>query len=120
MKPVNLDIAFSDLLVKPNKTIFPEGEHERIIVEVISPEGQSVYRFEKVGDEITEDTSTQEQISVTPGEWKLQISFAYICGDTPAHLKIAAAYDNPSEEDITWLKTDRLNNNHIDIFLPDV
>lgn len=105
---VNLNIAFSDLLVKPNKNIFPEGEHERIIVEVISPEGQSAYRFEKVGDEITEDTSIQEQISVTPGEWKLQISFAYICGETPAHLRIAAAYDNPSEEDITWLKTDRL------------
>ena len=107
---VNLEIAFSDLLVKPNKTIFPEGEHERIIVEVISPEGLSVYRFEKVGDEITEDTSIQEQISVTPGEWRLQISFAYICGETPAYLEIAAAYENPSEEDIVWLKKDRLNN----------
>ena len=108
---VNLEIAFSDLLVKPNKNIFPEGEHERIKVEVISPEGQSVFRFEKVGDEITEETSIQEQISVTPGEWELQISFAYICGKTPAHLKIAAAYENPSEEDITWLTKHRLNNN---------
>ena len=108
---VNLKIAFSDLLVKPNKTIFPEGEHERIIVEVISPEGQSVYRYERMGVEITEDTSIQERISVTPGEWKLQISFAYICGETPAYLEIAASYENPSEEDITWLKQDRINNN---------
>lgn len=103
---VNLEIAFSNLLTKPNKNIFPDSE--RIIVDVISPDGQSVYRFEKVGEEITEDTSLQEQISVTPGEWKLQISFAYVCGKTPAHLKIAAAYETPSEEDINWLKEERL------------
>lgn len=103
---VNLEIAFSNLLTKPNKNIFPESE--RIIVDVISPDGQSVYHFEKVGEEITGDTSLQEQISVTPGEWKLQISFAYVCGTTPAHLKIAAAYETPSEEDINWLKEERL------------
>lgn len=103
---VNLEIAFSNLLTKPNKNIFPESE--RIIVDVISPDGQSVYHFEKVGEEITEDTSLQEQISVTPGEWKLQISFAYVCGKTPAHLRISAAYETPSEEDINWLKEERL------------
>ena len=102
---VNLDITFSDLLTKPNKNIFLGDE--RIIVEVISPNGQSVYRFEKVGDEITEDTSIQEQIAVTPGEWKLQISFAYICGEKPARLRIVAAYEKPSEEDMNWLKEER-------------
>lgn len=102
---VNLDITFSDLLTKPNKNIFPGDE--RIIVEVISPDGQSVYRFEKVGDEITEYTSIQEQIAVTPGEWKLQISFAYICGEKPARLRIVAAYEKPSEEDMNWLKEER-------------
>ena len=106
---IDLEIAFSDLTTKPNKNIFPE--EERIIVEVFSPDGQSVYRFEKLGDEITEDTSIKEQISVTPGEWKLQISFAYVCGYTPAHLRIAAAYETPSEEDLNWLKVDRLNLN---------
>lgn len=104
---INLDIAFSNLLTKPNKNIFPDIE--RISVEVISPDEQSAYWFEKVGDEITEDTSIQEQISVTPGEWKLQISFAYVCGETPAHLKIAAAYETLSDEDINWLKEERLN-----------
>ena len=74
---------------------------------MISPDGQSAYRFEKMGDEITEDTSIQEQISVTPGEWKLQISFAYICGEKPAHLRIAAAYAKLSEEDMNWLKEER-------------
>ena len=74
---------------------------------MISPDGQSVYRFEKVGNEITEDTSIQEQISVTPGEWMLQISFAYICGEKPAHLRIAASYETPSEEDMNWLKEER-------------
>lgn len=104
---INLEIAFSNLLTKPNKNIFPDVE--RIIVEVISPDEQSVFWFEKVGDEITEDTSLQEQISVTPGQWKLQIGFAYVCGETPARLKIAAAYETPSGEDINWLKEERLN-----------
>nr|MDE6419186.1 M56 family metallopeptidase [Lachnospiraceae bacterium] len=105
---VNLEIAFSDLIRKPNKNIFPE--EERIIVEVVSPDGQSVYRFEKVGDEITKDTSVQEQIPVTPGEWTLKVSFAYVCGEAPAHLKIAAVYENPTEEDLNWLKEERLAN----------
>lgn len=38
-----MDKAFTS---KPNKNIFPEDE--RIIVEVFSLDGQSVYRFEKV------------------------------------------------------------------------
>lgn len=105
---VNLEIEFSNLFMKPKDNIFPMGE--QIIVEVISPDEQSVYRFEKTGDEITEDTSIQEQISVTSGEWTLRISFAYVCGETPAHLKIAAAYETPSEEDINWLKKERLSN----------
>ena len=105
---VNLEIAFSNLLTKPNKNIFPGDE--RIIVEVVSPDGRSVYRFEKTGDEIREETYVQEQISVTPGEWKLQVSFAYICGETPAHLRIAAAYETPSVDDINWLKRERLEN----------
>lgn len=103
---IDLEIAFSNLCTKPNKNIFPGSE--QITVEVISPDEQSVYRFEKIGDAITEDTSVQEQIAVTPGEWKLQISFAYVCGKTPSHLKIAAAYEAPSEEDLNWLKGARL------------
>lgn len=105
---VNLEIAFSDLIRKPDKNIFPE--EERIIVEVVSPDGQSVYRFEKLGDEITKGTSVQEQISVTPGEWTLKVSFAYVCGEALAHLKIAAAYESPTEEDLNWLKKERLEN----------
>ena len=105
---VNLEIAFSDLIRKPDKNIFPQ--EEQVVVEVVSPDGQSIYRFEKVGDEITKDTSVQEQISVTPGEWTLKISFAYVCGEAPAHLKIAASYENPTEEDLNWLKKERLEN----------
>ena len=103
---VNLEVSFSDLLMKPKENIFPMGE--QVIVEVISPDEETVYCFEKVGDEITEDTSIQEQISVTEGEWTLRISFAYCCGNTPACLKIAAAYENPTEDDINWLKEERL------------
>ncbi len=40
-------------------------------------------------------------ISVMPGEWTLQVSFAYVCGKTPTHFKIAAIYEKPSEEDMS-------------------
>lgn len=105
---VNLEVSFSDLLMKPKENIFPMGE--QVIVEVISPDKETVYCFKKVGDEITEDTSIQEQISVTEGEWTLRISFGYCCGNTPACLKIAAVYENPTEDDINWLKEERLSN----------
>ena len=105
---VNLEVSFSDLLMKPKENIFPMDE--QVIVEVISPDEETVYCFEKVGDEITEDTSIQEQISVTKGEWTLRISFGYCCGNTPACLKIAAVYENPTEDDINWLKEERLAN----------
>lgn len=103
---VNLEIKFSNLMTKFKESIFPA--EEQIVVEIISPDGQSAYCFEKTGDEITTDTSLQEQVAVTPGEWTLQVSFAYVCGEEPAHLKIAAAYENPSEQDISWLKEERL------------
>ena len=105
---VNLEVSFSDLLMKTKENIFPIGE--QVIVEVISPDEETVYCFEKVGDEITEDTSIQEQIPVTEGEWMLRISFGYCCGNTPACLKIAAVYENPMEDDINWLKEERLAN----------
>lgn len=103
---VNLEINFSNLMTKFKESIFPA--EEQIVVEIISPDGQSAYCFEKTRDEITTDTSLQEQVAVTPGEWTLQVSFAYVCGEEPAHLKIAAAYENPSEQDISWLKEERL------------
>lgn len=105
---VNLEVRFSNLLMKPKENIFPMDE--QIMVEVISPDEETVYRFEKMGDEITEDTSIQEQISVTEGEWTLRISFGYYCGNMPGCLKIAAAYENPTEDDINWLKEERLTN----------
>ena len=105
---VNLEISFSNLLMKSKESIFPTGE--QVKVEVISPEDETVYRFEKMGDEITRDTSIQEQISVTEGEWTLRISFGYCCGDTPACLKLAASYEIPTEDDINWLKEERLTN----------
>ena len=103
---VNLEISFSNLIAELRKNMFPEDE--QIIVEVISLDGESAYHFEKRGEEIMEDTSIQEQIPVTAGEWELRISFVYICGETPAHLKIAAAYESPSKEDIEWLMEERL------------
>lgn len=105
---VNLDVRFSNLLLKPKEDIFPMDE--QVLVEVVSPDNEMVYRFEKTGDEITKDDSMQEQIPVTEGEWALRVSFGYYCGNTPASLKIAAAYENPSEDDVDWLKEERLAN----------
>lgn len=45
---------------------------------------------------------------MTPGEWTLQVSFAYVCGEQPAHLRIAAFYETPSKEDKDWLIEERL------------
>lgn len=103
---VNLEIAFSDLLMKSHEEIFPM--EEQVTVDLFSPEGQCAYHFEKKGEEITEDTSTQAQIAVTPGEWTLEIRFGYCCGETSAHLRIAAAYETPSQQDIDWLTANRL------------
>ena len=103
---VNLEVSFSNLIRKPKESVFPM--EERVMVDVISPDGQSVYRFEKSGGEITEDTFIKEQIAVTPGEWTLQVSFAYVCGEQPAHLRIAAFYETPSKEDKDWLIEERL------------
>jgi len=105
---VKLELGFSNLLMKPKENIFPM--EEQIMVEVISPDEETVYHFEKMGDEITEDTSIQEQIPVTEGEWTLRISFGYYCGNTPGCLKIAAAYETPTEDDVNWLKEERLRN----------
>lgn len=103
---VSLEVGFANLMLKPKENIFPMGE--QVVVEVISPDEETVYRFEKTGEEITKNTSLQEQISVTEGEWTLRISFGYYCGNTPAYLKIAAAYESPTEKDIEWLKEERL------------
>ena len=55
---VNLEVGFSNLLMKPKENIFPLGE--QVIVELISPDEEIVYHFEKIGDEITKDTSIQK------------------------------------------------------------
>ena len=42
---VNLEVSFSDLLMKPKENIFPMGE--QVIVEVISPDEETVYCLKK-------------------------------------------------------------------------
>ena len=99
---VNLEISYSNLISKTSKTFYPYGE--KVCVDVLSPDGETAYHFEKLYDEIMQDTSIQEQIAVTPGEWTLKISFAYVCDE--AH--VCASYESPSEEDINWLRKARL------------
>lgn len=103
---VNLEVSYSNLIAKNGKTFSPFGE--QVMVDVISPDGDCAYHFEKLGDEIMQDASIQEQIAVTPGEWKLKISFVYVCDEAPSYFKVCAAYESPSEEDIRWLQEARL------------
>ena len=103
---VNLEVSYSNLVAKNGKTFSPFGE--QVMVDVISPDGDCAYHFEKLGDEIMQDASIQEQIAVTPGEWKLKISFVYVCDEAPSYFKVCAAYESPSEEDIRWLQEARL------------
>ena len=70
---VNLEISYSNLISKTGKTFYPYGE--KVCVDVLSPDGETAYHFEKLYDEIMQDTSIQEQIAVTPGEWMLQINW---------------------------------------------
>lgn len=102
---VNLEISYSNLIAKNGKYFSPY--EEQVLVDVLSPKGDCAYHFEKLGDEIMQDTSLQEQIVVTPGEWILQISFAYVCDEARSRFKICAAYESPSEKDIRWLKEAR-------------
>ncbi len=110
---VNLEIVYSDLIAKSGKAFQPYGE--QVVVDVLSPDGDCVYHFERQGDEIMENVSIQEQIAVTPGEWTLQISFAYMCGEARSHFKVCAAYESPSEEDIIWLREERLKEHDTEI-----
>ena len=103
---VNLEISYSNLISKTSKTFYPYGE--KVCVDVLSPDGETAYHFEKLYDEIMQDTSIQEQIAVTPGEWTLKISFAYVCDEARSHFKVCASYESPSEEDINWLRKARL------------
>lgn len=103
---VNLEISYSNLISKTSKTFYPYGE--KVCVDVLSPDGETAYHFEKLYDEIMQDTSIQEQIAVTPGEWTLKISFAYVCDEAWSHFKVCASYESPSEEDINWLRKARL------------
>ena len=40
---------------------------EQVIVEIISPDGETVYCFENTGNEITKDTTVKKKFSVTEG-----------------------------------------------------
>lgn len=106
---VNLEISYSNLIATNGKKFYPYKE--QVIVDVISPEGDCAYHFEKLGDEIMQDTSIQKQIAVTPGEWTLQINFAYECDEARSNFKVCAAYESPSEEDICWLREARIGEN---------
>ncbi len=111
---LNLEISYSNLFTEPveDSGIIGFPIDKEIIVEVLSPDDEVVYSFVKQGEEILEATSVQEEIKVTPGEWNLKMTFSYVSHgrEAPSNLKIAAAYEEPSKEDIQWLKDNRMND----------
>lgn len=109
---VNLEISYFNLIAGNGKKFYPY--EEQVIVDVLAPNGDCAYHFERLGDEIMQDTSIREQIAVTPGEWTLQISFAYECDEARSHFKVCAIYELPSEDDIRWLREVRIGGNDAD------
>ena len=105
---LNLEIRFSDLFPLEEEGLV-SGE-SRVEVSLISPEGETVYDYGATGAELEKDTTIQETIPLTPGEWDLEVSFVFRSagGDSPAALYITAQRQNMTQADQTYLEELRL------------
>ena len=105
---LDLEIRFSNLLPLEAEGLV-SGE-SRVEVRLTSPEGETVYDYAATGAELEEDTAIQETIPLTPGEWDMEVSFAFRSagGDTPAALGISARCQSLTREDLAYLEELRL------------
>lgn len=112
---LELKISYSNLIYKENETsekgflsnLFQS--EPQVSLSLVSPDGKTVYTFEKKGEDIENNISIHEKIHLTPGEWNLKLSFVFASDgeEKPAEFKISAQYENPSQMDIDWLKDNR-------------
>ena len=105
---LDLEIQFNHLLPLEEEGLV-SGE-SRVAVSLVSPEGETVYAFERSGEELRTDTAAAEAVPLTPGEWDLEISFVFRSagGDSPAALHISAQCQSLTQEDLTYLEELRL------------
>ena len=96
---LDLRVSFRSLLPLEEEGVV-SGE-SRVAVSLVSPEGETVYSFERSGEELRTDTAAEETVSLTPGEWDLQVAFVFRSagGETPAELEISAQCRNLSQAD---------------------
>ena len=96
---LDLRVSFRSLLPLEEEGVV-SGE-SRVAVSLVSPEGEAVYSFERSGEELRTDTAAEETVSLTPGEWDLQVAFVFRSagGETPAELEISAQCRNLSQAD---------------------
>ena len=96
---LDLRVSFRSLLPLEEEGVV-SGE-SRVAVSLVSPEGEAVYSFERSGEELQTDTAAEETVSLTPGEWDLQVAFVFRSagGETPAALEISAQCQNLSQAD---------------------
>ncbi len=96
---LDLRVSFRSLLPLEEEGVV-SGE-SRVAVSLVSPEGETVYSFERSGEELRTDTAVEETVSLTPGEWDLQVAFVFRSagGESPAELEISAQCRNLSQAD---------------------
>lgn len=96
---LDLRVSFRSLLPLEEEGVV-SGE-SRVAVSLVSPEGEAVYSFARSGEELRTDTAAEETVSLTPGEWDLQVAFVFRSagGETPAELEISAQCQNLSQAD---------------------
>ena len=96
-----LDLRVSFRSLRPLEEEGVVSGESRVAVSLVSPEGEAVYSFERSGEELQTDTAAEETVSLTPGEWDLQVAFVFRSagGETPAALEISAQCQNLSQAD---------------------
>ena len=105
---LELNVGFSNLL--PLEEEGAVSGESRVAVRLVSPEGETVYDFERSGEVLQTGAAAGETVALTPGEWDLQVDFVFRSagGETPAELEISARCRNLSEADRSALEELRL------------
>ena len=105
---LDLNVSFRNLL--PLEEEGAVSGESRVAVSLVSPEGETVYAFERSGEELRTDTAAAEAVPLTPGEWDLQVAFVFRSagGESPAELEISARCQTLSEADRSALEELRL------------
>lgn len=77
--------------------------------EIFDSSGNNAFSFVRNGKEIEEAIDLPSPLTLYPGEWKYQVIFAYATnGLNLSNLKITAKYRDIYDDNIQWLKDNKL------------